>query len=941
MKLVYCPFCLSAVQGETCPYCGKHISYTGDPMHLQVGYVLNGRHPYVLGASLGQGGFGITYIALDIVSNQRVAIKEYFPTYCAGRNGDVTIAAYRGQEENFFKGKERFLDEARMLKNLADLSGVVDVLEFFEANNSAYFVMEYLEGSSLKDWVEQKGRLSAPQFLQQLKPLMADMEKMHSRGVVHRDIAPDNIIMLPDGQLKLIDFGAARSYLGDKSMTVVVKKGFAPVEQYMRKGSNASTDIYALAATIYYCITGVVPPDSAERQYGEATLQAPSVLNSDVLPHQEWALERALHVQPKDRTQSVAEFLTDLENAERMYALQVAFESDGYSEEPQTQEEKKALSEKHRKTISKVPDREPFSEGKNGKCDTEKKRRWIIPAAAAMLVLITISAVLIFQIGGVTEEVFSNLKLSGTVTIPTETTTPVDPASPPKLPAADPDPKEDETPMEPLLTGRVIEEISFTTKAEGDMFTLSGEFLDVSVQDDKKVTITVSGLQMKDTYIVNTTSEETGIASYHWGVELADGKNSYRVETDSRMEDSEQKGALAPNNLNHEIIRRVTETQYDQIRGVDIEMTYSADSITWNYTMNSQMPFDFQNIEKVSVIVGDASLDLNMWRIYTQSTDGNSFYKRDAEHAEEVSATEPNQETNTQVQTSDPDKQPLSEKELTYTSNNITPIRIQDSGNYLHSAEILDKPINNCCSLSVEITVEEGDPEGFILYVQDLERWRMAGQIKGNGEKVITDTIVFSNPISFNAFSFVPAKGNYKSVFNYKLTGAEIKGAKLESERNGADVVFTGENLTIQVKDDRELSVTVSGLSLLDEYPSKVAGRQGTKEYQWNVYLTSGKHFISFQTDCPVPVTKFNQPKVTLWKEMKHSFVLGNLEFGELDNHFIKQAKPTVTHTQDSITWSFTLDKNHSVDFSGGITAEMSWFDRANNKSADIFYYGR
>ena len=313
MNLTYCPFCLSAVQSEICPHCGNSISYAGDPMHLQVGYVLNGTHPYVLGASLGQGGFGITYIALDMEANRRVAIKEYFPTYCAGRNGEVTVLSYRGQEDTFHKGKERFLEEARMLNSLSDLPSVVDVLDFFEANNSAYLVMEFLEGSSLKDHVEQKGKLSAQSFLKQMKPLMADMEQMHRRGVVHRDIAPDNIIMLRSGQLKLIDFGAARSYVGDKSMTVVVKKGFAPVEQYMRKGSNASTDIYALAATVYYCITGIIPPDSAERQYGDAALCAPTELGAELTEAQELALAKALEIQPQHRPQSITQWMDEMD----------------------------------------------------------------------------------------------------------------------------------------------------------------------------------------------------------------------------------------------------------------------------------------------------------------------------------------------------------------------------------------------------------------------------------------------------------------------------------------------------------------------------------------------------------------------------------------------------------------------------------------------------
>lgn len=310
-----CPYCLNTVQENICPHCGRDVHYKGRPNHLPVGYTLIGQHPYVLGAAIGQGGFGITYIAMDTQTNLRVAIKEYFPTHCCGRSDVISVYPNLDQEETFGKGKVRFLDEARMLKSLSDLSSVVNVLDFFETNNTAYLVMEYLDGCSLKDHVEKYGKMPAQQFFVQLKPLMADMEKMHIRGVVHRDIAPDNIIFLPDGRLKLIDFGAARSYVGDKSMTVVVKKGFAPVEQYMRKGSNASTDVYALAATIYYCITGIIPPDSAERQYGEAELQAPTVLGIEISRAQERILEKALEIQPKDRTQTIGELAGGLAQA--------------------------------------------------------------------------------------------------------------------------------------------------------------------------------------------------------------------------------------------------------------------------------------------------------------------------------------------------------------------------------------------------------------------------------------------------------------------------------------------------------------------------------------------------------------------------------------------------------------------------------------------------
>lgn len=307
-----CPFCMRMAEGDTCPHCGKNMNYAGQPLHLPAGYVVSGKHPYVLGAALGQGGFGITYIALDMVTNTRVAIKEYFPTYCSGRTGNHAVTAYQNQEEIYLKGKERFLDEARTLKSLSDLDAIVDVLDFFEGNNTAYLVMEFLEGSSLKEYAAEHGKFPVQKFLNQITPLMEDVHRMHERGVIHRDIAPDNIILLPDGQMKLIDFGSARSYLGDKSMTVVVKKGFAPVEQYMSKGSSASTDVYALAATIYYCITGKVPPDSAERQYDDIPLVAPSVLGVDITATQEKALFHALEVQQKLRIQSVQEFQKEL-----------------------------------------------------------------------------------------------------------------------------------------------------------------------------------------------------------------------------------------------------------------------------------------------------------------------------------------------------------------------------------------------------------------------------------------------------------------------------------------------------------------------------------------------------------------------------------------------------------------------------------------------------
>lgn len=388
MQDKFCPYCLRRVQTDICPFCGNDVNYPGNPMQLPVGNVLDGQHPYVLGAALGQGGFGITYIALDTVSDNRVAVKEYFPTHCSGRNTDTTVQSYQGQEETFVKGKEQFLEEARTLQSLSDLQGVVNIADFFEANNTAYLVMEFLDGCSLKQYVEQIGRIPAQQFLHQLKPLLMDMEAMHRRGVVHRDIAPDNIMLLPDGSMKLIDFGAARSYLGDKSMTVMVKKGFAPVEQYLRKGSKPCTDVYALAATIYYCVTGIVPQDSAERQYGDEELRLPTACGAELTTQQEQALMRALEIQPKDRMQTISELMNALEQISQPVQLMSS----------PKQEQVTALQ-----------------------ADSKKKTKWWLPVAAALTLCIGAGALFLGNDQPTAPEQEEIVQISTPETIPAAT----------------------------------------------------------------------------------------------------------------------------------------------------------------------------------------------------------------------------------------------------------------------------------------------------------------------------------------------------------------------------------------------------------------------------------------------------------------------------------------------------------------------------------------
>ena len=296
---------------ETCPFCGYDPAASEGkyPDALRPGSILNGK--YIVGHVLGQGGFGITYIAKDYLSGERVAIKEYLPSEFARRNGSSVQAFSGDQETNFAYGKEQFLAEAKTLAAFNGDEHIVRIFSFFEENNTAYFAMEYVDGYALdKIMAQQGGRLSIAEANRYLLPLMESLNKVHAKGIVHRDIAPDNIIVTKDGSAKLIDFGAARFSTGEKSksLDVILKHGFAPMEQYMRRGRQGPyTDVYALAVTYYYAITGKIPPDAVER-VEQDSLFLPSAMGVAIRKSTEKVLQKALAVSSSDRFQTMAHF---------------------------------------------------------------------------------------------------------------------------------------------------------------------------------------------------------------------------------------------------------------------------------------------------------------------------------------------------------------------------------------------------------------------------------------------------------------------------------------------------------------------------------------------------------------------------------------------------------------------------------------------------------
>ena len=266
-------------EGTACVYCGYEEGMQNESHQLPTGTVR--KEQYLIGRVLGQGGFGITYLGWDLYLDIPVAIKEYFPDRTVMRESAVSheVVSYTGTVgERFRSNKERFMREAKMLAKFSDVPEIVQVKSFFMENNTAYIVMEYVDGITLKQYVLSKGgKLTVAETLSLMEPVIEALGKVHKTGLVHRDISPDNIMMLSNGRMKLLDFGAVR-HVGEadaerpltRSTEAILKQGYAPIEQYQNRGSLGPwTDVYALCATMYFCLTGEVPPDAPERLLGE------------------------------------------------------------------------------------------------------------------------------------------------------------------------------------------------------------------------------------------------------------------------------------------------------------------------------------------------------------------------------------------------------------------------------------------------------------------------------------------------------------------------------------------------------------------------------------------------------------------------------------------------------------------------------------------------
>ena len=314
-----------------CPHCGYVVGTTvEEAIHMEPGTVFHDR--YIIGKVLGFGGFGVTYIAWDGKLEQRVAIKEYLPGEFSTRvPGQSTVTVFSGDKsEQFQSGLDKFIEEARKLAKFQNEEGIVKIYDTFKDNSTAYIVMEYLDGMTVTEYLKQVGTVPEYDAIQMLLPVMKSLQSVHQEGILHRDIAPDNIFITKKGECKLIDFGAARfaTTTYSRSLTVIVKPGYSPEEQYRSRGDQGTyTDVYSLSATLYKMITGATPPDAMVRRAkyeneNKDILKEPHKILKKISPSTEVALLNAMNVRIEDRTPNINSFIEELESdppAKRRY----------------------------------------------------------------------------------------------------------------------------------------------------------------------------------------------------------------------------------------------------------------------------------------------------------------------------------------------------------------------------------------------------------------------------------------------------------------------------------------------------------------------------------------------------------------------------------------------------------------------------------------------
>lgn len=501
----FCPHCMVRATGEYCTNCGRNINDVSQSAGaLPIGYILespvSSKKRYQLGAALGQGGFGITYAAIELDTGRRVAVKEYFPSRnrWAYRSKDgITVETPTQSENEYYCGRNSFVKEAQAMAAIGGrLHNIVEGLDYLETNNTAYLVMEFVDGNPLNKVIESNGKMTADELLPRIRPLMEDLDRLHKEyRILHRDICPDNIIVQPDGSFKLIDLGSARKMDPSSPMTLYVKPQFAPIEQAITGEQVGSwTDVYSLASTMYYCLTGIFPADAYERlksmnNANIDSLVSPIDMGAVMTKSQEEVLLKAMAVKSQNRIRSIREFYDRLFgiNPGKTIWTEIKFPAEDEGNRPNNDGQSKRRAFDLKNWIS------------------QKKNVVIIAATAAAVIVIAATVIIAVAVGGRKKDGRDVYSGSADVGVGAVSTKKVTPNSPNK-------------PTEPSFSGNDLPSSEDVTTApeESQPTRFKLDNITYEVRDGKAVVVGFSGSSSRGVLRIPSEAnnyEVTGIAA--------------------------------------------------------------------------------------------------------------------------------------------------------------------------------------------------------------------------------------------------------------------------------------------------------------------------------------------------------------------------------------------------------------------------------------------
>lgn len=333
-----CPGCMKHWEhpDKPCPHCGYPEDRLDYPDSLPVFSILAGK--YLLGSPLGKGGFGITYIAMYLPDETIVAVKEFFPADLAVRDNDrETVVPQEEAKAVYFRtGMKSFAKEGQILSRLSFVPHIVHVREMLNANHTTYLIMEFVPGIPLKKYMKARnGPFTEKQALDMLHPILLSLDTIHKQNILHRDISPENLMVLPDHTLTLIDFGAARTFSrnDDDNLTVILKRGYAPEEQYHSNSRQGPwTDLYAICAVLYQMLTGILPQEASARAVEDHLTPISQIRGLHLSASTCRALEKGLQLDPMERYPDISSLMKEL------YPKQTVYESASPSSDSSSQQ---------------------------------------------------------------------------------------------------------------------------------------------------------------------------------------------------------------------------------------------------------------------------------------------------------------------------------------------------------------------------------------------------------------------------------------------------------------------------------------------------------------------------------------------------------------------------------------------------------------------------